>query len=91
MTEATAITAAIASARNSMEDKTDASARYTLGCWISINRDNANGWRKIAIAAHTEAERANALENVGYWVQELSVWRAAAANLDNRIRRQAAA
>jgi len=86
-----AIASAIASARDSMEDKSDAAAIYTIGCWLSINRGQADGWRKIAEAARTDRERATALENVAYWDRELRIWQAATAELEAGGRMRAAA
>lgn len=86
-----AIASAIASARESMEDKSDAAAIYTIGSWLSINRGQADGWRKIAEAARTDRERATALENVAYWTCKMDIWQAATEQLQSGSRMRAAA
>lgn len=88
---AAAIASAIASARESMEDKSDAAAIYTIGCWLSINRGQADGWRKIAEAARTDRERATALANVAYWTRKMDIWQAATEQLQSGSRMRAAA
>lgn len=76
-----AIAATIAEARSSYEDGSDASAICAILSWISINKDQAYGWSMIAGQAATERERAIACENVSYWNNTLSLWRAALAQL----------
>ena len=88
---AATIASVIASARESMEDKSNAAAIYTIGSWMSINRGQADGWRKIAEAARSDRERATALENVAFWAREMAIWQAATAELEAQSEIRAAA
>jgi len=76
-----AIEATIAEARSSYEEGSDAGAICAILSWLSINKDQAYGWSMIADMATTERELATARENVTYWNNRLSLWRAALAQL----------